>query len=394
MGASTARAWWSLARPGWSASLVGTRRYHLRVSPASDVHQLLRVALDEFDRPGNTVSASARRAVRIAALRRDHGNQLWLQWELTDLKAGRIQKRQDPAISRVMAQLDALLGVEEGGRERRRAFLKFERNRTFLVDGEEKFQGDSLGQIEQRLALSRRAYDDLTVPSNFAEGDAYFVAKDVDSARAKIIPVIQQQEQLVERIKSAVHAFLVTTESELDQGQRDAPLFLRAQEYINTALAKYAPVALEKFVAAQERLYSGKSEDLAHALTSCRRMTKALADALYPATDESVTGADGIERKMTDDAYRNRLLQYVREQLGKRTHGSVIQKALDGLGARLKSLDSLASKGVHDEVTAAEAETCIVWTYLLAADIVRIADGSSALLLPEDNDRETTRTEV
>ncbi|MDX8145004.1 hypothetical protein SK854_23040 [Lentzea sp. BCCO 10_0061] len=364
------------------------------MSPASDVRQLLRVALDEFDRPGNTVSASARRAVRIAALRRDHGNQLWLQWELTDLKAGRIQKRQDPAISWVMAQLDALLGAEEGGRERRRAFLMFERNRTFLVDGEEKFQGDSLGQIEQRLAMSRRAYDDLTVPSNLTAGDMYFVAKDVDSARAKIIPVIQQQEQLMERIKSAIHSFLVTTESELDQGQQDAPLFLRAQEYINTALAKYAPLALEKFVAAQERLYSGKSEDLAHALTSCRRMTKALADALYPSTDEGVTGSDGIERKMTDDAYRNRLLQYVREQLGKRTHGSVIQKTLDSLGARLKSLDSLASKGVHDEVTAAEAETCIVWTYLLAADVVRIADGSSALLLPQDGDRETTKTEV
>lgn len=144
---------------------------------------------------------------------------------------------------------------------------------------------------------------------------------------------------------------------------------------------KYAPEALEKFVAAQARLYSGKSEDLAHALTSCRRMIKALADALYPATDETMVGDDGVERRMSDDLYRNRLLQYIREKLGKRVHGTVIQKTLDSLGARLKSLDSLASKGVHDEVNAAEAETCIVWTYLLAADIVRVADGSSALLV-------------
>jgi hypothetical protein len=71
----------------------------------------------------------------------------------------------------------------------------------------------------------------------------------------------------------------------------------------------------------------------------------------------------------------------------------VIQKTLDSLGAGLTSLDSLASKGVHDEVTAAEAEPRIVWA-ILAVDIVRIADGSSALLLPEDDDRETTRTEA
>lgn len=58
-----------------------------------------------------------------------------------------------------------------------------------------------------------------------------------------------------------------------------------------------------------------------------------------------------------------------------------MQDMLAALGNRLKSLDALASKGVHDNVSAAEAETCIVWTYLLAADIVRFADGTSALLV-------------
>jgi hypothetical protein len=189
----------------------------------------------------------------------------------------------------------------------------------------------------------------------------------------------------LERVKTAIYTFLVATESDLDEGQQESSLFLRAQEYINTSLRRYAPDVLDKFVAAQDRLYSGEPEDLAHALTSCRRMIKALADALYPATDETVTGEDGVVRKMSDDAYRNRLLQYVREQLGKHVHGTVIQRTLDSFGARLKSLDSLANKGVHDDVSAAEAETCMIWTYLLAADIVRIADGSSALLVPENS---------
>ncbi|MBB5854034.1 hypothetical protein ACFQ05_12055 [Amycolatopsis umgeniensis] len=250
------------------------------------------------------------------------------------------------------------------------------------MDGEDMVFAVALGQLERGLAMSRKVYDDLTVPTNLTQIDTYYVAKEMDASKAKMIPGIQQQEQVLERVKTAIHTFLVATEAELDEGQQESPLFSRAQEYINTALAKYAPNALEKFVAAQDRLYSGKPEDLAHALTSCRRMIKALADALYPPTDETVTGDDGVERKMSDDAYRNRLLQYVREQLGKH----VLQKTLDSLGARLKSLDSLASKGVHDNVSAAEAETCIVWTYLLAADIVRVADGSSALLTAEDDE--------
>jgi hypothetical protein len=110
-------------------------------------------------------------------------------------------------------------------------------------------------------------------------------------------------------------------------------------------------------------------------------MIKSLADHLYPASNDAIVGADGVTRKMSDDQYRNRLLEYVRQTLGKHGQGEVMQRTLDSLGARLKSLDALASKGVHDEVSAAEAETCVVWTYLLAADLLRLADGTSALLV-------------
>jgi hypothetical protein len=350
------------------------------VRSASDTRELLRVAFDEFDLPTNTVSASARRALRIATLRHDYGNQLWLHWELTDLQATKTQKSLDPVITKITGQLNALLGAEESRRESNQAYLRFERNRISVVDKNEVIIGLSLGQLEQGLLLSRKVYDDLIVPTNLTQIDTFFYAKEMDASKAKMIPDMAQAEQILERIKTAIHSFLVATESELDDGQKESLLFSRAQEYINTALAKHAPSALEKFVAARDRLYSGQPEDLAHALTSCRRMIKALADALYPPSDEMVTGDDGIERKMSDDLYRNRLLQYVREKLRKRTQSSVIQKTLDSLGARLQSLDSLASKGVHDDVSGAEAETCIVWTYLLAADIVRIADGSSALL--------------
>lgn len=374
------------ARSVWREYLHVGPGYCHWVGSVSDVRvrELLRVALDEFDLPSTTLSASARRAVRIAALRRDYVNQLWLQWELTDLQASMTQKLQEPAISMINDQIEALLGADEGRRESHRAVLQFERNRTFLVDGAAKVFGQSVGQIEQELAMVRRTYDEMTVPANLTPIDTYFVSKTMDSSKATLLPTIQRLEQMLERVKSAVYSFLVTTESQLDDGQRESSLFLRAQDYINSSMAKYAPDALGKFVAAQDRLNSGNPEDLAHALTSCRRMIKSLADALYPATDEKITGEDGAERVMSDEFYRNRLLQYVREQLGRHKQGPVIQKTLDGLGARLNSLDSLASKGVHDEVSAAEAETCIVWTYLLAADIVRIADGSSALLVAEN----------
>lgn len=347
----------------------------------AEIRTPLQQALGEFDLPTNTVSASTRRALRIASLRRDLVNQIWLHWELSDLTASKATKKADPGAAQIRAQLNALLGAEEASKRAEEAYMRWIRNRTLDIDGKELVYSHSVGQIEQYGVLIRKTYDDLEVPENLTQIDTYFVAQKMDSSKAKVLPLIQQNDILLERIKSSVHAFLVATESELEAGQQDAPLFVRAQEYLNSALSKFAPDALTKFVAAQDRLYSGDPEDLAHALTSCRRMLKALADAVYPATGETVTDDSGIERVMSDELYRNRLLQYVKETLGKHGQGGVVQDVLAALGNRLKSLDSLTSKGIHDNMSAAEAETCIVWTYLLAADIVRLADGTSAFLV-------------
>ncbi|OBE94322.1 hypothetical protein A5776_23380 [Mycolicibacterium elephantis] len=87
---------------------------------------------------------------------------------------------------------------------------------------------------------------------------------------------------------------------------------------------------------------------------------------------------------MTEDRYKNRLTEYVRNKFeGTRQRQAVVQIVGD-LSSRLNALDGLANKGVHAEVTQAEAETCVVWTYMLAGDIVRIADGTSALLIGDD----------
>jgi hypothetical protein len=350
------------------------------MTSSSRLQELLTQALDQFDAPGATIASNVRRAIRVASLRKDYANQLWLQWEMTDLAASKMQKWQDPIIQRIVSELNTLLGAEAGGAEGFRAYLLFERNRTMEVDGKPMVYGASIGQLEEQLRFTQATHDDYVIPAGLSSSDLYHSQRQVDGGRAQLIPLIGTLQNILDRVRSSVYAFLVATEAELENGQPQAGLFVRAQEYVNAALEQYAPKALAQFVAAQDRLYSGTSEDLAHALTSCRRMLKSLSDQLYPATGEAVLGIDGVARSMGEDQYRNRLLEYVRQTLGKHGQASVIQKTLDGLGARLKSLDSLASKGVHDEVTAAEAETCVVWTYLLAADLVRLADGSSALL--------------
>lgn len=342
------------------------------------VRQLLEVALDTFDDPTASVSSNVRRAQRIAVLRRDLENQFWLNLEQED---NATTEGASKASHEIKAQLDTLLGPDEGARVMVRAFGLWNNNRSFQDEnGRNLVNASSVGQIEQRLSLTKKVYADLEAPSNLTPIDTYIAAQKSDSSRAQLIPALQRDETILEKIKSSVHTFLVSSETELNQGQAESSMFLRAQRYIDESLERLAPAALHKFQAARDRLYTNEDEALSHALTSCRRMIKALADALYPATDEIIEGEDGRSRRMSDDLYRNRLLQYVREQVGKHTEGDVLQDLLDQLGTRLSNLDSLASKGVHDDVSVREAEMCVLWTYMLAGDLVRIADGSSAHL--------------
>ena len=97
-----------------------------------------------------------------------------------------------------------------------------------------------------------------------------------------------------------------------------------------------------------------------------------VVDVFVDELDLQKLGFDGVERKMTDDRYINRLLQFVSEQVGKHGSGGVLQANLGELGAKLSAIDGLANKGVHASVSTAEVEVCIVQTYLVIGEILRV----------------------
>lgn len=339
------------------------------------VTKLVSQTLDSFDSQNQSIASLVRQAIRIAALRHDYLNQLRFQLETVDFTTR--SRAAAAALLPTKENLQTLLGEDEFLNQYMSVHKQWEHNRASTETG--NIYATSIGQIEKQLKTLETAEADFVVPDNLTQIDTYFMARDANAARATLIPLQRQLESIIERVRQTVYDFLVAAEQELQAGQRTATIFERGQEYVHKALSTRAPDALAKFVGAQERLETGNSEDLAQALTSCRRMIKALADALYPATDEKVIGTDGVSRSMSADAYQNRILQYVIEKVGKHDQGEVVQETLRSLGHRLRALNGLASKGVHNEVSLAEAENCVAWTYMLAADVLRIADGTAPI---------------
>jgi hypothetical protein len=348
------------------------------------VRRLVDEALETFDSPGVTTSALVRKAQRVAGLRRDYAKQIGLILQTTDVAAlsGGTQRVTDiPAAAKALEQLSVLVGADEVRQEMERQYQALYRTRR---DEDGNLIALSVSQLEGNVAAIQRAYDDAEPPSGLTPADTYFAAENAKNTRADLIAPLQTRRGILGKIRQDVYDYLVSVETDLLAGKENSDIFQRAQLYINESLRKYAPEALDMFVAAQERLSSGTGEDYAQALTSCRRVIKELADALYPATPEEVEGIDGVKREMTDDRYKNRLTEYVRKNVEGKRHKQTVVRIVGDLYGRLDALDGLASKGVHDKVTQAEAETCVVWTYMLAGDIVRIADGTSALLVGSD----------
>ncbi|MBT2520913.1 hypothetical protein [Arthrobacter sp. ISL-28] len=276
-------------------------------------------------------------------------------------------------------KLRTLLGKNEANRVLGERLDRYLHHRKVSPEKDGSFAG-SIDAVEQHLQKLRTAAGDPTAAQHMTQIDAYFYLEKLDKIGAKLLPQIAAFENILNRVRQSVHDYLVEAESELLSGQTESTLFTRGESYVVERLQQVSPDALEKYRAAEQRLSEGSPEGYAQALASCRRMIKALADALYPPSSVPIKGSDGKERILGDDQFLNRLVQYAIDKFGKNTHVKLVEETLQGLGNRLNKLNSLASKGVHQEVSVVEAESCLTWTFFLTADFLRLEDGTSGLI--------------
>lgn len=340
-------------------------------STLGHVTALAQRALDQLDDPAVASSTVARTALRVARLRNDWEGAWWLQLELTGIPDG------SDAAAALTADMRPHFTVEDHAAAGYRVGRKFVRGRTVAKD---KMHGWGLPALEEHIEGMERQLAELVVPEGMHPQDIYFRSEALMKPRADLRAAITTERTVLARVRSAVGDYLAEAERQLLFGRVNADIFERNRAYVDSRLATLAPEALEQFTAAYRRHAEGDAEAGSHALTSCRRVLKTLADALFPATDATVTGIDGIERKMTDDKYVSRLCQYAGDSTAGSASQGLIVAQVNALGNRLDALNRLSSKGVHAAVSSAEVDQCLIQTYLAVGDLLRIEDGQSAAL--------------
>lgn len=189
-----------------------------------------------------------------------------------------------------------------------------------------------------------------------------------------------QMREFRERARHTVFTALCGWERQLTYANVNERIFERFRSRVDKLLAQGAPEVLDQFSAVYRRLREATQdpaaplkEDLAQAVTTCRRILKAVADHLLPGVPGATTASGNA---LNDAAYRNRIYEFVKTNMESDATADTIKASVGGVYDRFSALDKLANKGVHAELGTHEAELCAISTYLVAGELRAVGSPS------------------
>jgi hypothetical protein len=311
---------------------------------------IVQQALNEIDdRP---VDVTARRATRIASLLGETVLAVYLGLELKPSGGHPPANAEDTR--RLMAD-PSLWGDPDGPAEE--AWTIYMSNRRIgSGPNEGKIAGHGLAEVEAYLAAVNEDSGALERPESWE--------------------LRRLMHEIRERVRHKVFAALCAWERQLTYANVNERIFERFRSKVDSMLAQGAPAVLDQFSAVYRRLReatkapaSPVSEDLAQAVTTCRRILKAVADHLLPGIAGATTENGN---PLNDAAYRNRIYEFIKVNVASDATAETIKAALGGIYDRFNAVDKLANKGIHAELGMQEAELCAISTYLIAGELLAL----------------------
>lgn len=229
----------------------------------------------------------------------------------------------------------------------------------------------SIGSLQTRVDAARaHLAASADAPVSISSANPYQVVSAPPgnaNERSQLTMVVTNNQTTIENVLAAIHSYVSEKEVELRFGAAVETAFGQVRGVVDAQIADLAPEAATKLSSAFENATSENAEDWANAAATCRRLIKAVADALRP------PGPDVNGRKMGNDQFINRLVDWiVTSQQAGGTATDVIVGDLQYLGKRLDAFADAGHKGAHAEVTRYEASRFITGTYLLIGDILQL----------------------
>ncbi|MEB3122252.1 MAG: hypothetical protein VKL41_13635 [Snowella sp.] len=234
---------------------------------------------------------------------------------------------------------------------------------------EEKICVISVNEIPTELEQCEKSIADHTIPPTMGTFDSTAFYNERIQYKMMFRSRIQQINKIRSRILTKCNNFAIRIERQIEAQKKTRSFIEGVQNEVQNYFKAHSEDVYEKLQKANQLIDSSDSEDLSLLLTQVRRAIKAVADYFYPAQNEPIQCSDGKTRILGDDNYLNRLQEFINSQFKKSTSRDLLKSELEYFGVFAKRLNALASKGVHNEVTLAEAQQGFLGLYLLLYNI-------------------------
>lgn len=182
------------------------------------------------------------------------------------------------------------------------------------------------------------------------------------TARAQFL----KYDTVLIRISTMIHDFASAQYYRLRFSARQHSMFERSKEQIDLLLSDLDPETMRRIDAALSGIKAGDAESIAAAMNSTRRLIDSFADAVLPATDETRPDGQGGETKLGQQQRLNRIKAFIDDHAVSSGQAKRPKRAIADIYERV-------SVGVHNDVTAAEAEFLFLSTYVLLGEILHIS---------------------
>ena len=245
-------------------------------------------------------------------------------------------------------------------------------------EGEKKVLITSVGEFPAELEQCERSIGDLTLPSGLGEYDSAAFTDRHNTQKVNLRLRIRYINTIKSRILNKCLNFAIQVERQLDAQRKTISFLEQAQNEVQNYFKVRSPDVYEKLQKANQLIDSNNKEDLSLMLTQVRRAIKSVADHFFPPVAGSVMCSDGTERQLGDEQYMNRLQEFLAIQSAKSTSSDLIRAELEHLLFFARKLNSIASKGVHADVSLSEAKQGFLGLYMFLYNICnRLEEKSS-----------------
>lgn len=222
-----------------------------------------------------------------------------------------------------------------------------------------------LAQLETAIDTARTRIDATKL--NSVSGDmALASVTSVTKTHQSLAASISTYTAIRSRVIGILHSFVTSTYYERLFANFAESTFDGYKRDVDALIAAKAGDVLSKISSVIARLKDGDSESISQALTTCRRILEAFADAIYPSSDETIE-IDGNQLKLDASKHKNRINAYIAQNCESGSRRTRLRQNLSNLFDRV-------STGVHTDVSVQEAYSLFLNVYLFLGETLNLGD--------------------